>query len=57
MLVLTRKAGEQIMIGDDIVVTVILVDGNKVSLGIDAPREVRVLRGEIEANAKKGEPQ
>jgi carbon storage regulator len=47
MLILTRKQGESITIGDDIVVTVIGVSGNQIRLGIQAPREVRVLREEI----------
>ncbi|MBI1900899.1 MAG: carbon storage regulator [Planctomycetia bacterium] len=47
MLVLSRTQGQRIVIGEDIVVTVNKVDGNRVSVGIDAPREVRVLRGEL----------
>lgn len=57
MLVLTRKAGETIRIGDNVVVTVERVDGNRVSLGIEAPRDVKILRGEIEENKTKGERQ
>lgn len=47
MLVLTRKRQEQIHIGDDIVLTVLRVKGNTVRVGIEAPRNVRVLRGEL----------
>ena len=47
MLVLSRRVGERLMIGDDIVVTVIEVRGDGVRLGIDAPREVRVHRAEV----------
>ena len=47
MLVLTRKIGQQVRIGDSIVVSVLECGGNKVSVGIDAPPDVRVLRGEI----------
>jgi carbon storage regulator len=47
MLILSRRAGESINIGDDIVVTVVSVGGNHIRLGISAPREVRVLRDEI----------
>lgn len=47
MLVLSRKIGEKIMIGDDIVVTIVDIDNGKVRLGIDAPREVPVYREEI----------
>jgi carbon storage regulator len=47
MLVLTRKANESIMIGDDIELSVLAVTGEKVRLGIQAPREVRVFRKEV----------
>lgn len=48
MLVLTRKIDEQILIGDDIKITVIKIRNNQIRLGISAPRDVRVLRGELE---------
>ena len=48
MLVLTRKTDEQIMIGDQIKLTVLRVRGNTVRIGIEAPRDVRVLRGELD---------
>ncbi len=47
MLVLTRKIGEKLVIGDNITVTVVQVNGNKVRLSIDAPSDVRILRGEL----------
>lgn len=47
MLVLTRKSNEKIRIGDDIVITVLRTKGKAVRLGIEAPSEMRVLRGEI----------
>ena len=47
MLVLTRKLMQRIQIGGDIVVTVLEIRGNKVRLGVDAPRKVRVLRTEL----------
>jgi carbon storage regulator CsrA len=47
MLVLTRKKQEQVRIGQEITITVIRVKGNYVQLGIEAPREVRVVRGEL----------
>ncbi len=47
MLVLSRKLGEKIRIGDDITVTVLGVRGGVVKLGIEAPRDVRVLRDEL----------
>ncbi len=49
MLVLTRKLQQQIKIGDQITVTILRVKGSTVRIGIDAPREVRVVRGELEA--------
>lgn len=47
MLVLGRKIGERILLGDDVVITVVKVAGNKVRLGIDAPDSVKILREEI----------
>jgi carbon storage regulator len=47
MLILTRRPGESLTIGDDVVVTVVGVSGNQIRLGITAPREVRVLREEV----------
>lgn len=47
MLILSRRPGESVTIGDDIVVTVVAASGNQIRLGISAPREVRVLREEI----------
>jgi carbon storage regulator len=49
MLVLTRKQGEKIKIGDDVVITVVRTKGKAVRLGIQAPAHVPVLRGEIAA--------
>ncbi len=47
MLVLTRKAGEKIRIGDNITITVCELEGNKVRLAIEAPRHIRILRTEL----------
>jgi carbon storage regulator len=47
MLVLTRKAGESIVIGDDVVITVLEVRGGQIRLGVDAPRNLAVHRAEI----------
>lgn len=47
MLVLTRKAGERIAIGDQIVLVVSKVSGNRVTVGIEAPAGVRIVRGEL----------
>lgn len=56
MLVLTRKVGERILVGDDIVITVLDSRGDGVRIGIDAPRGVKIQREEVvravtEANA------
>lgn len=47
MLVLTRKAGESVMIGDDVVVTVLETRGDVVRIGINAPRSIQVHREEV----------
>jgi carbon storage regulator len=47
MLVLTRKLMEKLFIGDDICVTVVRLEGGQVRLGIDAPRDVTVVRAEL----------
>ncbi|MEV6629806.1 carbon storage regulator CsrA [Actinoplanes sp. NPDC051470] len=47
MLVLTRRAGESVMIGDDVVITVLEARGDVIRLGIQAPRDVRVHREEV----------
>ena len=57
MLVLSRKTNQSIMIGDEIEITVLSVAGDKVRLGIKAPREVPVYRDEVynEVNAPERE--
>ena len=47
MLILTRRVGEKLIIGEDVTVTVLSVKGNQVRIGIDAPRDVAVNREEI----------
>ena len=47
MLILTRRVGETIMVGDEVQVTVLGVKGNQIRIGIDAPQEIAVHREEI----------
>ncbi len=47
MLVLTRKPGEKIFIGDNVSLTVVEVKGDSVRIAVDAPRDVKIYRGEI----------
>lgn len=53
MLVLTRKIGEAILIGDDIKITIVQVKGRQVRLGIEAPRETQIHREEVLDKIKK----
>ena len=57
MLVLTRKSNQSIMIGDDIEVTVLSITGEKVRIGIQAPRDIPVFREEVylEIQQERGE--
>ena len=56
MLVLSRKLGEKIVIGDNIVVTVVKIDRNQIRIGIEAPHEVPVYREEIAPSRVAGKP-
>jgi carbon storage regulator len=49
MLVLSRKVGERIAINDQIMVTVLEIQGNRIRLGIEAPKEIHVVRAELDA--------
>ena len=54
MLILTRRVGESLMVGDDIVVTVLEVKGNQVRIGIDAPASIAVHRSEVYERIAEG---
>ena len=53
MLILTRRVGETVMIGDEVSVTVLGVKGNQVRLGVNAPKEIAVHREEIYERIKR----
>lgn len=55
MLILTRRVGETVMIGDNVTVTVLGVKGNQVRIGVNAPKEVAVHREEIFERIKREE--
>ncbi|MDH2434589.1 carbon storage regulator [Pokkaliibacter plantistimulans] len=53
MLILTRRVGETLMVGDDVTVTVLGVKGNQVRIGVNAPKDVSVHREEIYQRIQK----
>ena len=55
MLILTRRVGEALMIGKDIIVTVLSVNGNQIRIGIKAPKDVAVHREEVYERIKREE--
>ena len=57
MLVLSRKVGEKILIGNNIVVTVVKVQGDKIRLGFEAPIEIVIIREELKAQVEQPQEQ
>lgn len=53
MLVLTRKEQETIRIGDDVVVTIVRIQGGGVRIGIEAPNHIAIVRGELEKEPRQ----
>ena len=56
MLILTRKVNETVMIGHDVTITVLSVNGNQVRIGVNAPRDVAVHREEVYDRIKREQP-
>ncbi len=56
MLVLSRKEGEKLVIGDNITLVVSRISGNRVTLGIEAPADVKIFRGELTKPREAHEP-
>jgi len=52
MLVLTRRINEAILLGDDVRITVLEIDGERIKLGIDAPHSLKILRAELRAEVR-----
>lgn len=57
MLILTRRVGETLMVGDEVTVTVLGVKGNQVRIGVNAPRDIAVHREEIYERIKREQTQ
>jgi carbon storage regulator len=56
MLVLTRRVGETLLVGNDITVTIVAVRGRQVRIGINAPRDVSVHREEVHKGTRREQP-
>jgi len=55
MLILSRRESERVYLGDDIVLTIVRVNGDKVRIGVEAPSNIKILRTELEIAANKSE--
>ncbi len=55
MLILSRRESERVYLGDDIVLTIVRVSGDKVRIGVEAPSNVKILRNELEVSPPKAE--
>jgi carbon storage regulator len=53
MLVLSRKAGEKVVIDGNITVEIVRIQGNRITIGIEAPADVKILRGELDQSKAK----
>jgi carbon storage regulator len=51
MLILSRRESERVHLGDDIVLTIVRVNGDKVRIGVEAPSHIKILRTELELNS------
>jgi carbon storage regulator len=56
MLILSRRESERVHLGDDIVLTIVRVNGDKVRIGVEAPPHIKILRTELEVSAQDIHP-
>lgn len=56
MLILSRRESERVHLGDDIVLTIVRVNGDKVRIGVEAPPHIKILRTELEVSAQDINP-
>ena len=56
MLILSRRESERVYLGDDIVLTIVRVSGDKVRIGVEAPSHIKILRTELEMNLSDSKP-
>jgi carbon storage regulator len=56
MLILSRRESERVHLGDDIILTIVRVNGDKVRIGVEAPSHIKILRTELELDSKESHP-